>query len=181
MDPRLMYKEQRTMGKKQSIMQTYDISHDIASLDSAIGNDQAAADQLSYRDPNQPRRRKNLSDQHSNLVNISSATLEEMSGTGKYGATPTAQSEKTSGDPSLSTDDVDQDYKPRSSILAEYLGHGNTVSDKAIERGIALDTPYGISARFTSALSNFDDKYKACKKAASLDTRYGVSQKAANG
>ncbi|KAI9720148.1 MAG: hypothetical protein M1828_005794 [Chrysothrix sp. TS-e1954] len=118
----------------------------------------------------------------SNLVNVSSAaTLEEMSGTGKSGATPAAQSEKTGGDPSLYTDDVDQEDKPRSRILAEYLAHGYTISDKAIERGIALDNTHGISARFTSALSNFDDRYKASEKAANLDTRYGVSEKAATG
>lgn len=80
-----------------------------------------------------------------------------------------------------SADDVEQEDKPRSRIFAEYLAHGYTVSDKAIERAIALDKQHGMSTRFTQALKNFDSKYKASEKAQGLDKQYGVSEKAAAG
>lgn len=107
-----------------------------------------------------------------NLVHVSSAaTLEEMSS-------------QKAGEGSSTTqlpDSVDQEDKPRSRILAEYLAHGYTVSDKAIERAIALDNQHGMSSRFTQALKNFDAKYKATEKAQGLDSKYGVSEKAAAG
>lgn len=81
----------------------------------------------------------------------------------------------------VAPDNVDQEDKPRSRILAEYLAHGYTVSDKAIERAIALDKQHGMSSRFTQALKNFDAKYKASEKAQGIDSKYGVSEKAAAG
>lgn len=62
--------------------------------------------------------------------------------------------------------------------MAEYLAHGYAISDKAIERAIALDRQHGISARFTTALRAFDDRFKASDKAAAVDARLGVTQKA---
>ena len=78
-------------------------------------------------------------------------------------------------------DHVDQEDKPRARILAEYLASGYTVSDKAIERAIGLDKQHGFSSRFTTALKQFDDKYKAVEKAQGIDTKYGVSEKAGAG
>lgn len=72
---------------------------------------------------------------------------------------------------------VAQDDKPRSRILAEYLAHGYTVSDKAIAQAIAMDNQHGISTRFTSALRDFDSKYKATERAQGLDKQYGVSER----
>jgi len=74
--------------------------------------------------------------------------------------------------------DVAQEDKPRSRILAEYLAHGYVISDKVIERGLALDQQHGISNRFTSALKNFDEKYKATDKTKNIDQQYGVSARA---
>ncbi|KAI9668795.1 MAG: hypothetical protein M1831_000864 [Alyxoria varia] len=87
----------------------------------------------------------------------------------------------TSATDTSSLDHVEQEDKPRARILAEYLASGYTVSDKAIERAIALDKQHGFSSRFTSALRNFDDKYKAVEKAQGLDTKYGVTEKAGAG
>lgn len=75
------------------------------------------------------------------------------------------------------SDDLSQEDKPRSRILAEYLAHGYRVSDVAIERAIALDSQHGISNRFTSALQSFDQKYQASQKAQDLDAKYQVSAK----
>ncbi len=44
-----------------------------------------------------------------------------------------------------------------------------------------MDNKHGVSARFTSALTNFDSKYKATDKAKGLDSSYGISKKANTG
>jgi len=75
-------------------------------------------------------------------------------------------------------EDINQEDKPRSRIIAEYLAHGYTISDTAIQNAIALDNKHGISNKFTAALSNFDDKYKATDKAKSVDASYGLTNKA---
>ncbi|KAF2843164.1 hypothetical protein M501DRAFT_925441 [Patellaria atrata CBS 101060] len=74
-------------------------------------------------------------------------------------------------------DDVPQEVKPRSRILAEYLAHGYTISDKAIEKGIQLDQQHGISERFLNALKSFDNKYKATEKAQAADAKVGATDK----
>lgn len=74
-------------------------------------------------------------------------------------------------------DHIDQEDKPRSRIVAEYLAHGYTLSDNVIQRAIALDSKHGFSNRFTAALANFDVKYKATDRAKAVDTKYGVTEK----
>lgn len=80
-------------------------------------------------------------------------------------------------DASRDTDDLTQEDKPRSRIVAEYLAHGYVISDNAIQRAIALDNKHGVSNRFTNALQTFDAKYKATDKAKGLDESYGVTNK----
>lgn len=77
-------------------------------------------------------------------------------------------------------DEISQEDKPRSRIVAEYLAHGYTISDGAIQKAIALDNQHGLSNRFTSALANFDSKYKATDRAKSVDQSYGITDKASN-
>ena len=77
--------------------------------------------------------------------------------------------------------DIAQEDKPRSRIIAEYLAHGYTISETAIHKAIALDNKHGISTRFTNALNQFDQKYKATDKAKSVDASYGVTDKAMQG
>ncbi|KAI9895029.1 MAG: hypothetical protein M1814_000253 [Vezdaea aestivalis] len=76
-----------------------------------------------------------------------------------------------------SSDEIDQEDKPRSRIVAEYLAHGYVLGDTTLQRAIELDTKHGISARFTAALSNLDNKVKATDKAKAIDTSYGVTDK----
>ncbi|KAL8715177.1 MAG: hypothetical protein Q9220_001135 [cf. Caloplaca sp. 1 TL-2023] len=78
-------------------------------------------------------------------------------------------------------DDLTQEDKPRSRIVAEYLAHGYTISDGAIQRAIALDNKHGVSNRFTTALTTFDSKTKATDRARGLDASYGISEKASRG
>ena len=79
------------------------------------------------------------------------------------------------------SDEIAQEDKPRSRIVAEYLAHGYALSDQAITQAIALDNKHGISSRFTSALSSFDQKYKASETAKQMDVKYGVTDKAKTG
>ncbi|KAI9659937.1 MAG: hypothetical protein M1821_001289 [Bathelium mastoideum] len=102
-------------------------------------------------------------------VHVSSAaSLEDIAGSNTAG----------SAEESKDGHDVEQEDKPRSRILAEYLAHGYVVSDKAIERAIALDRQHGISNRFTKALQDFDQRTKATQTAQAMDAKYGVSGRA---
>ena len=85
------------------------------------------------------------------------------------------------GDTIQNEDHISQDDKPRSRVVAEYLAHGYVISDKAIERAIALDQQHGVSNRFLTALGNFDSKYKVSEKAGQVDQKYGVSATAQQG
>lgn len=77
-------------------------------------------------------------------------------------------------------DHIEQEDKPRSRIVAEYLAHGYTLSDNVIQKAITLDSKHGLSNRFTSALQNFDSKYKVTDKAQEMDSKYKVTDKAWN-
>jgi hypothetical protein len=75
------------------------------------------------------------------------------------------------------SDDITQEEKPRSRIVAEYLAHGYVLGDQAIQRAIDLDQKHGVSNRFVSTLQNLDSKYHATDRARSVDQSYGVTQK----
>lgn len=61
------------------------------------------------------------------------------------------------------------------------MAHGYTLSDGVLQKAIALDNKHGVSNRFTSALANFDAKYKATDKARGIDQSYGVTDKVYGG
>lgn len=84
-------------------------------------------------------------------------------------------------DASRDDNDISQEDKPRSRILAEYLAHGYVISDTTLQRAIALDKKHGVSSRFTNALAQFDAKYKATDRAKGLDQSYGITDKATAG
>jgi RNA recognition motif-containing protein len=72
---------------------------------------------------------------------------------------------------------IEQEEKPRARIIAEYLAHGYTISDNAIERALAIDQQHGISTKFTNALTNFDQRFQATQKAQAVDTKLGLTEK----
>ncbi|KAF2645090.1 hypothetical protein P280DRAFT_466328 [Massarina eburnea CBS 473.64] len=72
---------------------------------------------------------------------------------------------------------IEQEEKPRARIIAEYLAHGYTISDIAIERALAIDQQHGISTKFTTYLQTFDNKFQATQKAQAVDTKLGVTNK----
>lgn len=107
----------------------------------------------------------------SSQVSVSSAAnLDDLGST-------SAANDTTGSDPN----DISQEDKPRSRIVAEYLAHGYVISDNALQRAIQLDNKHGVSSRFTNALMTFDSKYKASDKAKGLDANYGITDKATQG
>ncbi|CAG8961228.1 hypothetical protein HYFRA_00013284 [Hymenoscyphus fraxineus] len=75
------------------------------------------------------------------------------------------------------SDEITQEEKPRSRIVAEYLAHGYVIGDNAVQKAIDLDSKHGVSNRFLSTLQSLDSKYHATDKAKSVDQSYGVTQK----
>lgn len=76
------------------------------------------------------------------------------------------------------TDDITQEEKPRSRILAEYLAHGYVVADASLKKAIDLDEQHGVSSRFLNTLTNLDNKYHATDRAKTVDQSYGITQRA---
>jgi hypothetical protein len=66
-------------------------------------------------------------------------------------------------------------------VVAEMLAHGYVIGDNAIQRALALDQQHGISTRFTTALTQFDQRFKATETAQGLDQKYNITQRATDG
>lgn len=56
-------------------------------------------------------------------------------------------------------DDISQEEKPKSAILAQLLASGYSISDQVIERSIKIDKEQGYSAKFQGFLADLDKKY----------------------
>ncbi|KAK7744213.1 Protein vip1 [Cytospora paraplurivora] len=78
------------------------------------------------------------------------------------------------------SDEITQEEKPRTRIVAEYLAHGYVVGDAAIQRAIELDHQHGVSTRFFNTLTNLDQKYRATDRAKTADQSYGITRRATN-
>lgn len=77
-------------------------------------------------------------------------------------------------------EEITQEMKPRTRILAEYLAHGYVVGDATIQRAIELDQKHGVSSRFLNTLQDLDKKYQATDRAKTADQSYGITQRANN-
>jgi len=82
-----------------------------------------------------------------------------------------AASTETAKDTTASHDDIAQEDKPRSRVVAEMLAHGYVIGDNAITRALALDQQHGISSRFTSTLQHYDQRFKATETAQAYDQK----------
>lgn len=100
----------------------------------------------------------------------SAAGLDELAGSG-------SDADHGKGD----EENISQEDKPRSRIIAEYLAQGYTISDNAIQSAITLDKKHGVSARFTHALTQYDEKFHVTDRAKGIDASYKISEKAAAG
>ncbi|GAA5862288.1 hypothetical protein JCM8547_007589 [Rhodosporidiobolus lusitaniae] len=78
--------------------------------------------------------------------------------------------------------DIEQEDKPHSAKLAEYLAHGYTIGDQAISKAIEADKSYGISQRFLSFFNLAKEKAqphvdRVAAKAAEVDEKQGLTLK----
>lgn len=110
------------------------------------------------------------------LLNHTKLGETEISVTGAGGTEDDGSHFKHQGD--RDTDEITQEEKPRSRILAEYLAHGYLVADTGLKTAINLDEKHGVSQRFLTTLQNLDTKYHATDRAKATDQSYGISQRA---
>jgi RNA recognition motif-containing protein len=82
------------------------------------------------------------------------------------------------GNTERDSDEITQEEKPRTRIVAEYLAQGYVIGDKAIQNAIDLDQKHGVSNRFLNTITNLNQKYHVDDKAKSVDQSYGVTPKA---
>ncbi|KAK0262407.1 hypothetical protein B0A54_05599 [Friedmanniomyces endolithicus] len=95
-------------------------------------------------------------------VHVSSAaSLDQMAGGKAAGS-------------SEESDDLAQEDKPRSRIMAEYLAQGYVLSDSVVQKALAADQQHGISNRFMNTLQQFDQRTKATERAQAVDQQYQV-------
>jgi len=73
--------------------------------------------------------------------------------------------------------DIDQEHKPRSAIIAEILSQGYVLGDKVISRALDLDKKHGIYKRFAQFLTDLDAKYNIREKSETTDKAYGITDK----
>lgn len=74
-------------------------------------------------------------------------------------------------------DDIPQEEKPRTAIVAEYLASGYVLSESIIQKAVSFDQKHGITSRFLEYFRIISEQTK--QKTAELDAQTGVSQKAA--
>ncbi|GAA5917524.1 hypothetical protein JCM5296_000192 [Sporobolomyces johnsonii] len=86
--------------------------------------------------------------------------------------------------------EIDQEDKPRSAVMAEYIAHGYALSDQAIQKAIETDKKLGLSERFLPWFNSLTSKVqqtaqphveRAAAKAKEVDEKQGLSLKAKAG
>lgn len=105
-------------------------------------------------------------------------SVASADGTTEGSASPGHDHDQHAGSADRDTDEITQEEKPRSRILAEYLAHGYVVGDAALQRAIELDSKHGVTERFKSTLQNLDTKYHATDRARATDQSYGITARA---
>jgi len=104
----------------------------------------------------------------------------------QLGSTQVSVSSATGGDDfghsavDSDSDELTQEQKPRSRIIAEYLAHGYAIGDQTTQRAIDLDKQHGITNRFLQTLQKLDERTKASTKAKEVDDKYAITTKATN-
>ncbi|GAA6014349.1 hypothetical protein JCM10207_005428 [Rhodosporidiobolus poonsookiae] len=83
-------------------------------------------------------------------------------------------------------EEIEQEDKPRSAIVAEYLAHGYQLGDQAYQKAIDADHAYGISQRFLSFFNPLKEKAqphvdRVASKVHEVDEKQGLSLKAKAG
>jgi hypothetical protein len=110
------------------------------------------------------------------LLNHTKLGDNEITVTGS--GSPDAGSDSYKQQDDRDNDEITQEEKPRTRILAEYLAHGYVVADAGLKKAIDLDDQHGVSSRFLNTLNNLDSKYHATDRAKTADQSYGITQRA---
>ncbi|KAK9237561.1 hypothetical protein V1525DRAFT_376858 [Lipomyces kononenkoae] len=94
------------------------------------------------------------------------------------GKVETTSAEAAPGVAAEKEQDIPQEYKPKSAIMAEILSHGYVLSDKAVQKGTEFDKQHGISTTFQKWLADVDSKYniteRATTTATTAEAKYGI-------
>jgi len=123
-------------------------------------------------------------------------------GTSQVHVSSSVPLEGSSTPPHQHTDEISQEDKPRTAVLAgiislyylplpmliiliEYLSHGYTLTDQALQRAIEYDHQTGISQRFYNLLNNaigtvqgVDQKLGVTQRAVAVDEKYAIQERA---
>lgn len=118
---------------------------------------------------------------HSLLSYCLSPSLRTAGGTLDGSPIQVSSEELTDDHPSVhgdahDHDDIPQEAKPRTAIVAEYLASGYVLSEPIINRAVAFDQKHGISSRFLEFFRNLTEQTK--QKSAEIDAQTQISQKA---
>jgi len=80
--------------------------------------------------------------------------------------------------------DFPQEDKPRTAVVAEYLSHGYTLTDQALQKAIEYDHKNGISKKFYGLLNSVlgtaqgvDQKLGVTSRATKVDEKYSIQDK----
>jgi len=106
-------------------------------------------------------------------------------GTSQVHVSSSVPLEGSSTPPHQDTGEISQEDKPRTAVLAEYLSHGYTLTDQALQRAIDYDHQTGISQRFYNLLNNaigtvqgVDQKLGVTQRAVAVDEKYAIQERA---
>ena len=122
-------------------------------------------------------------------------------GTSQVHVSSSVPLEGSSTPPHQHTGEISQEDKPRTAVLAgispslhfmrilitivEYLSHGYTLTDQALQRAIDYDHQTGISQRFYNLLNNaigtvqgVDQKLGVTQRAVAVDEKYSIQERA---
>lgn len=90
------------------------------------------------------------------LIEVSSKEVSNTSPAASPAATTDKASQAAAMEVDTINDNVAQEDKPRTAILAQYLAHGYHIGDEAIQKAIDLDTKHGISSKFITYIKQLD-------------------------
>jgi len=130
---------------------------------------------ITFERPSAARTALLLQDAHLGTSQVHVSSTVPLDGT----STPPTDQQKAENT------DFSQEDKPRTAVLAEYLSHGYTLTDQALQKAIDIDHTHGISKRFYGVLNSAlgtaqsaDQKLGVTQRAVAADEKYGIQDKA---
>lgn len=128
---------------------------------------------ITFERPSAARTALLLQDAHLGTSQVHVSTSTSLDGT----STPPSTDKSTAG--------ISQEDKPRTAVVAEYLSHGYTLTDQALQKAIDYDHQTGISKRFYGFLNSAlgtaqaaDQKLGVTQRAAAVDEKFAIQEKA---